>query len=217
MSTINNLDHIYIILSKQFEPERFNYIQFFLKLFPSDYCTIVDPFYKGRDDPKQLLVPRIKSTIQPVSLGAGFLYLTYEKLMNEFIHTTNYNTVLVLESDILFKNDVIEKLTECINEWITLENWENSMIFLGNGCNFKPNPNTKVTEHLYFTNGSKCTDSMLWTRNSISKILPELENLNNPIDFKLLECFEKNISKAYWIEPHIFEQGSQNGTYNKTI
>jgi hypothetical protein len=215
-STIEHIDHIYIVVHPEKEKDRYNYLLSFVSLFPSDYYTFITPFYKDIDSPEPFS-NRIKRCNQRISDGAAFLYYTYEVLMKSILETTNYNTVLILESDILCDfNTVKIDLQTMINEFVSLNNL-NSMIFLGNGCNLKAHNHTKVTEHLYLMNLSKCTDSMIWTRTSIENCIPHLQIIDNPIDHKLLNIFKSGIINAYWCEPHLFVQGSQNGTYHTTI
>ena len=217
MSIIPNLDHIYILVHPELEKDRYNYLQKLLTVFPKEYITFITPIYKGIDN-INFAIPRVKNVEHHISIGALCLYLTYEKLMKHILENTNYTNVLVLESDVLFNDQTLySELNIIIQEWITINNWQNSMIFLGNGCNFKAKEQNKKTDHIYLENSSKCTDSMLWSRQSIQNILPYLENINRPIDLKLNVIFDNKISDSYWIEPHIFTQGSQNGTYKRTI
>lgn len=215
---IKNIDHIYVIISEEFEQDRFKYMYNTLySLFDKEYCTIYEPFYKERDDPSF-----IKNLHLIESEGAIYLYKTYEKLMNEILNDTTYENILILESDVLFPNNFISQLENCVEQWKTISNWDNYVLFLGNGCygliSLLP-CDLKLSTNLYNTNRSRCTDSMLWTRKSIKTCLPLLQDMDHAIDFKLNRIFQNPNIPLYscWHEPFIFTQGSQNGTYNRSI
>ena len=214
---MNHIDHIYIIVSKHYESTRYQYLQDNLApLFNTNYITFFEPYYKGRDS-IDMITSKLGTLKHRLSIGAGMLYMTYYKLLLDILES-KYQTVLILESDVLFdKDNLINNINQVINDWIQLKD-RNSMIFLGNGCNFKPSKNQHISNTcLYKTNASKCTDSMIWTNEVCQSLLKNMFPIELPIDLHINQVSQSNQFNCYWIENPIFIQGSQNGTYQSTI
>lgn len=211
------IDIIYIIVSKEREKQRYEYLIKYFEEHPCKYkIEYIEPYYKNRDENK---IPR--SHYSPpnnyLSLGAIMLSYTYEKLFEHIINDTKYNHILILESDVLFHNDFYSKLDIIYDDWV--HNGKHpSVIFLGNGCNLIPSQNTRCTSNLYLTNKTKCTDSMLFDRDVIIYIYNHMLNMviTKPVDHLWESMFGKNIF-AYWIDEPLVTQGSQNGKYLSSI
>ncbi len=222
MSAFVNIDHVYIIAHPLYEANRIEYIkQHILPYFSSTQYTFITPFWKGVDN-----VQMITKCLDPAGLyhklteGAGFLFLTYYRIMKLFV-TSEYQNVLVLESDVQVNQGFEHQLNETIKEWKALPNYQSSMVFLGNGCNLQAPPSAPRTGRLVEMNSSKCTDSMLWSKENIQAILKNMIPIKAPIDWFFNLWFDSmknhNTHKAYWIEPTIFIQGSQNGAYESEV
>ena len=207
------IEHIYVIISREFEPDRANYLtRFFNENNLGIQITFVEALYKYRDENK--LENRYTYNLV---LGEKCLLQNYINLYRHIL-TTNYNTVLVLESDVLFTENFKEKLSIVVNEFKSL-NENNAMCFLGNACNLKYNENNKKTEHLYLQMSSSCTDSMILTRMSIQNILNEMTNkiISKPADHLLNDIIINKDIKAYWCNPPVIIQGSANGVYKPSV
>jgi hypothetical protein len=211
------IDIIYIIVSSEFEKDRFNYLQKFINENFEKYKDRIkyyEPFYKNRDE------ELIKDCNYHVKLRTAekMLFSTYIKMFKEILEN-KYENILILESDVLFVNNFEVKLDEIYNEWLNNRKNKVSMVFLGNGCNLIPNENNKISNNLYLQNTSKCTDSMLCSHESIEYISNYINNLqiiDKPIDFMLNEILGDKCN-SYWIKYPMVIQGSQNGTYKSTI
>jgi len=211
------IDIIYIIVSSEFESERLNYLQKYINenfIVYKDRIKYYEPFYKNRDE------ELIKNCNYHSKLRTAekMLFSTYTKIFKEILEE-KYENILILESDVLFLNDFENRLDEICNEWIINRKNKASMIFLGNGCNLIPDERNRISKNLYLQNSSKCTDSMLCSRESIEYINNYINKLNiidKPIDFMLNEILGKECN-GYWIKNFMVIQGSQNGTYKSTI
>lgn len=210
------IDRIYIIVSQEKEPDRYEYLNRHIPISLKNYqnkVVLYEPYYKNRDEDK------IKDInfIEKLKVGEKMLLATYIKLFDEIIEKET-GDILILESDVLYANNFSEKLEEYYNEWLKHKK-EGSVLFLGNGCNLHPNYNNRISSNLFLQNTSKCTDSMLMDIQSIKIISEYIKKLNiieKPIDHLLNNIFGKTIY-GYWIVYPIIYQGSQNGTYKSSI
>ena len=206
------IDKIYIIISKEFEPERYAYLTSYFNKYPDIDVVFFEASYINRDE-NLIDYSKYGSSLKKREI---MLLEGYRRLFKHILTNTNYQYVFILESDVLFVDNFLEILTDYIKQWKAL-NTSRSMVFTGNGCNLKPNVSNKVSTNLYKENWSRCTDSMLMTRESIIYFYNHLENniINNPIDHILV--YGDSAIVSYYAEPHIIIQGSQNGTYASTI
>jgi GR25 family glycosyltransferase involved in LPS biosynthesis len=209
------LKHIFVIVSKELEPERFAYLNNYFQNNPLNApITYWEPLYKNRDE-------HLFNRQKYINLKTGEIGLaqTYERLFEHIVKNFNENELfLTLESDVIFTENFPQKLNIILQEFNFL-NKENSVVFLGDGCNMHPIPNQQKTEHLYQTNGTKCTDSMLLTYNCVKNLHIFTQNniINRPIDHIWNDTFKNYDISAYWSEPPIIQQGSQLGIYPSMI
>jgi hypothetical protein len=213
------IDFIYIIISKEKEKERYNYIinnitKYLPNYFKNNKIIFYEPFFIDRDEIKlSSLNLNFSKTLKN---GEKMLLATYVNLFKELLEK-KYEKILILESDVLFVDNFEEKLNIIYDEW-NLFKKNSSIVFLGNGCNLKPKTK-RISNNLYLENRSKCTDSMLLDLESITNInifLNSLEIIDLPIDHLLNRIMNKTIY-GYWIHEPIIFQGSQNGTYKSCI
>jgi hypothetical protein len=211
------IDIIYIIVSSEFEKDRLNYLQKYInenfKVY-KDRIKYYEPFYKNRDE------ELIKDCNYHGKLRTAekMLFSTYSKMFKEILEL-KYENILILESDVLFVNNFEVKLDEIYNEWLNNRKNKVSMVFLGNGCNLHPDERNRISNNLYLQNSSKCTDSMLCSRECVEYINNYINKLNiidKPIDFMLNKILGEECN-GYWIKYPMVIQGSQNGTYKSTI
>jgi GR25 family glycosyltransferase involved in LPS biosynthesis len=144
-----------------------------------------------------------------------------------------YDEVLVFEDDVILSNGFIETLalymTQLPNDY--------DMLFIGDGCNLHipqsmQTPNQYIYEKcLHETawggNGAaKCTDSYIISNMCAKKICDHIDTLITAVDTKkinlaadwwLNQVARELMLKVYWAEPTIVTQGSQNGTYYRSL
>jgi hypothetical protein len=220
MSQKLNVDHVYFIAHPIFEAKRIEYLKtHVVPYLQPDQYTFVTPFWKGQDS-----TIMFNKNIHPQGLrhhltdAAGFLYLTFYKIMNLFLKSS-HEVVLIFESDIqvhhLPDGQWVHEMNQSINDWKLIQGWKNSMVFCGNGCGLQAPLNAKRAGRLVEMNSSKCCDSMLWTKPTIEAICKNIFPIVAPIDWFLNFWFadQKPQFKAYCLEPYVFVQGSQNGAY----
>jgi GR25 family glycosyltransferase involved in LPS biosynthesis len=164
------------------------------------------------------------NTLKPSENSLTMKHFYAYKLIAE-----NHENALIFEDDVILSNDFIKKLDEYMNQTPT----DFDMVFIGDGCNFhiephKLIPNKNIYEKcLYPTswggNGaSKCTDSYIISKKCANIFCEYINNnlknkINLPIDWWLNVAARDNNLKVYWAEPTIVTQGSQNGTFNRSI
>lgn len=132
------------------------------------------------------------------------------------ISKSDYEYALVLEDDVIFHENFLNKIDLIFNE--TNSNFD--LIFLGNGCGLRINPSIVNPLKLCYKKShpaSKCTDSYLISKKAAKIFLDNLRNICLPIDFELNYFMFKYDMVVYWAEPPIFEQGSQNGVFSSSL
>ncbi|MBM4225968.1 MAG: glycosyltransferase family 25 protein [Gammaproteobacteria bacterium] len=162
-----------------------------------------------------------------LSLHLKHIY-TYRLMVRE-----NYDQVLIFEDDVILSEGFIPLL----NLYMTQLPKEYDMLFIGDGCNLHipismQTPNKYIYEKcLHETawggNGAaKCTDSYIISNMCAKKICDYIDTLitavdtkkiNLPADWWLNQVARELTLKVYWAEPTIVTQGSQNGTYYRSL
>ncbi len=163
-----------------------------------------------------------------LSIHLKHLYL-YRRMISE-----NYEEVLVLEDDVILSDNFVKKLTE----YMTQLPKDYDMLFIGNGCNLHiPRNQLVANQYIYAKclhetawggNGAtRCIDSYIIHQRCAKKLcdyvaaagaaLVETKKINLPADWWLNEAARDLVLKVYWAEPTIVSQGSQNGTFSRSI
>lgn len=216
MSKEENILNIYIIVSTEFEKDRLKYLTSY---FESNPCppnlkiNYFEAYYFNRDEGK---IDR-NHYGPKLPIGPIMLSHTYEKLFEEIL-SKNLEDVVILESDVMFQPNFYSNLDMIYKEWINIASHP-SVVFLGNGCNLVPRQETRISQNLYETNSTKCTDSMIFDRKSIEIIYKNMINMviEKPVDYLWNTFVGIENLKLYWIDRPIVHQGSQNGTYASRV
>ena len=131
----------------------------------------------------------------------------------EAIVEENIEICLVLEDDIIFEEDFVNKFN--LNLHQTPRDWD--FIFIGSGCNLRIAPERiqkGVPVYKKSHPASKCSDSYVVTKDAAQKVLNTFRPFTLPIDFELnYHMFEHNMN-VYWWEPPITKQGSECGIFS---
>jgi len=226
MTTLNNINKIFIICDKEQEPEKYDkwnrwiidnkfkdtYIEFFsykwgnkltdddIKEHSNDDGTLVKLF------PFREKFPLKKSEI---SLGINFMKILKKSL------EAKYNNILVFESDAILHPDFIKKFNFYMKElYESYSVWH--ILSIGCGMN-KHVKNIKKKKHIYMGTEMRCTDSLVFNSKAMKVLTENIRLLKLPIDehFDLLVKNHKLI--VLWAEPTIVIQGSQSGINPTTI
>jgi len=162
-----------------------------------------------------------------LSLHLKHIYI-YRLMVRE-----NYDQVLIFEDDVILS----EGFMPLLNLYMTQLPKDYDMLFIGDGCNLHipismQTPNKYIYEKcLHETawggNGAaKCTDSYIISNMCAKKICDYIDTLitavdtkkiNLPADWWLNQVARELTLKVYWAEPTIVTQGSQNGTYYRSL
>jgi hypothetical protein len=202
------MDHAYAIVSQQFEAERVNSVVNTLTQLGVPF-SLVEPYFKDRDS-DDIWKTRFRPTQEPCSIGARFLFVTFEKLY-ERILKDGHSRVLILESDALL-------LPEFKERWIDLQaNLPSSgVVFLGAHLGIPSGTPSK--NNLVEMGRTRCCDSMIWTRDAIQTVLPYLRgSFGDPIDHHLNRVFAAVKIPVFWLENPIIHQGSASGEFQSNL
>ena len=155
-------------------------------------------------------VPWKELTKSEISLAYKHIKV-YEDMLEH-----NIETALVLEDDVVFEDDFINKFN--FNLMSTPHDWD--MIFIGSGCNLRiPRHKREQGKIAYLKEhpASKCTDSYLIKRSASAKLYETIFPFTMPIDFELNHQMNRHDMSVYWWEPPVIKQGSQCGLYESEI
>lgn len=138
-------------------------------------------------------------------------YIIYEKIVNS---PDDYS--FVFEDDIIV-NDNFNRINLSDKNVLDFE-WD--FIFLGNGCGLRIPEFRRRDGKIFYRKdhpASKCTDSYIIKKDAAKKVLNDMRDFSLPIDFELNHIMRKNNMKAYWVDPPIIGQGSQNNIFKSSI
>ena len=120
----------------------------------------------------------------------------------------NYESILILEDDVVLVENFTEKFNSYKNQ--LPENWDSC--FIGTCCDL--HAQLVNGRNVYKTNGSRCTHAYILSRNGISKLINEINTINDCIDWYYNLVIHKLQLENYWFEPSI---ANQNTIYKSTI
>lgn len=120
----------------------------------------------------------------------------------------NIENVLVLEDDVVFEDNFIEKFNKYTEELPS----DYDLLWVGSCCNI----HATITEgkYLYKENGSRCTHAYMISKKCASKILEYNKINNSPVDFMFNEAIIKYDLINYWLEPSLL---NQNNNFKSSI
>lgn len=242
-SKLKIIDMIYVIVDKEKEPERFEYIdkwmteneivnKKYLMYCYKDTLTTADiekyylhnPFMFWKkysinyfDKNKNINESRkLKNSV--ISLVINHIKVLEDIVKNE------YKSALILESDVIFEKDFIKRWNEEYVEQIP-QNWD--VVILGTGNNNHENmkeaftpPNTDTSRKRIYYNARfmmKCTEATLFTNSACKKILQDIIPFNAPIDHEYDYYLSENRMHVYMCEPPLIKNGSEIKHYKSTL
>lgn len=231
------IDKVFIICSSKYEPSRYeNMINLMRRLSVSnDKYKIYSKIYKNEisESDMQKYVKKKMCELLPwvgpyrnLKKAELSLFLNYYDIFNEIDKRYLDGIFLTLESDVLETPEIytyFESFLQVIKN--NSDKW--SCISLGYGGeddrfvkgDIKKWENTK--EFFFLRQKiTRCTDSLIWTRKGIEKILEymKFEDYSEPFDHYMCRMMEIEESfKFFWSEPHYFKQQSNYGNDTSTI
>lgn len=218
------IDHIYVIGHPTYEARRVNYVLRKLEEFkcPKEKLCISSPTW-GRELTADTIFrvydpflprkfPNIIFKSRALTKGEVSLNLNFFSAVKD-AKEKGYDRILILESDVMFRSDFMERLSTLTGIADT-KLWHYISLSDGTGThgggftfgNLYYQPQQLVLPASCFP--FRCTDSMLLSKDFIQfladNLLPFRDCLDWELNFRLLE-FK---GAPYWAEPHLIEQAS---------
>jgi len=224
MTLLHKINKIFIICNKEYENDKYDKWQNWIKdlKFQESYIEIYSykwgteltdkdiKEYSNDDGTLVKLFPfRAKFPLKKseISLGINFMNILKKSL------EAKYENILVFESDAILHPDFIDKFNSYMKDvYQSYSNWH--ILSIGCGMN-KHVKNIKKKKYIYMGTEMRCNDSLVFNLKGIKVLIENIDKLKLPIDehFDLLVKNHKLI--VLWAEPTIVIQGSQCG-YNPT-
>jgi len=226
---------IYIVHYKKLK-ERKKYLKSQLEKFGVDHYFIesydrndvdndvINSFYK-KD--KRLWKERTHNIYRKINLK--FRELRKSEICNALSHLEAFKKIaasdkdygIIIEDDVIFKNNFIEKLNNLISN--TPNDFD--VIFFGSSFNIPrldkltKSKTLKIKKSIYkkIPGVTRTVDGYI-IKKELAKILYEkINEIVLPFDFELNYFFKKINPDCYWYDPGLIVQGSQSGKYKSSI
>jgi GR25 family glycosyltransferase involved in LPS biosynthesis len=136
-------------------------------------------------------------------------FKTYEHIINN----TDYQHVLILEDDVMFKPNFLESLQTYTN---TLPE-DYDICYIGSGCDLRLPYHTNKILDIHPQYHSRCSDSYIIKREALKKIIDTALPFFGAIDWELNYIQALNKFNVYWVTDPKTYQGSQQGSYASTF
>jgi len=144
-----------------------------------------------------------------VSIPELSLYLKHQYCFEQQIEN-EYETIVILEDDIMLPDNFEEYLNVCYEEF---DNYNPKLdcVMLGSCFGFT-SPHIKENRLVHYGENqlTRCTHAMMFSLDATKKILKNLYPINWPIDFKLNEIIIKENLKVGWTEPSLQQASHLN-------
>ena len=118
------------------------------------------------------------------------------------------DNVLVLEDDVVFSDNFVEKFNNYTND-LPLDY---DLLWVGSCCNIHATTTEGI--YIYEGSGSRCTHAYMISKKCAIKMLEYHKINNSPVDFMFNFAINKYNFKNYWLEPSLIEQ---NEKFNSSI
>lgn len=219
-----NVDKIYIIHYDQ-NLDRKQYITDYLSNFSNEveFCSfpnreelthdLVKQYY---DEDIQKIHSRVtrweRSIYPPLSKSEIATAICHFKVFEKACHEIK-DTCLILEDDVIFNKNFVE-----FNSFLSQTPDDYECILIGNGgfIHHSPLEPNKIAYRRH-RNVTRCSDSIIYKKSLLEKIVKTYPTFNQPIDWELELILLELEASVYWWEPTLVVQGSQSGTYASNI
>lgn len=167
---------------------------------------VIDPSVPGVQQNQYQLY---KNAGKKVTIPELSLYLKQKYCFEKHIEE-KYDTILILEDDILIPNNFADYLNICYEEF---RNYVPKLdcVVLGSCFGFTSNY-IKDNRLIHYGENqiTRCAHAIMYSLESSEKILNNLYPINWPIDFKLNEIIIKENLKVGWTEPSLQQASHLN-------
>jgi hypothetical protein len=216
------IDHVYILCDPAREPDRATYLTKWLSdqridpsvytLFLECYGTTLNPAdavkaYNPWQDRRPVEKERNFNS-HNLKLGEISLVLNWAAAARRAVDA-KHTCVMILESDVLFGEAFLPKLSDALNA-LRDDPWD--FLSLSAGANLRPKRNPGDTAMAWFNAPgyyhTRTTDAMIFRVSMLEKILKTLFPFAEVLDWELNYQLELNKSVSMWLDPPIIRQGS---------
>lgn len=205
---LNTIDKIYVCHYTKLK-ERVPVLDKQLSKYSLDVDWVTD--YDAEDIDMSLVKENMVNIDKPLGLGGIHenrtlrlselsLLLKHNYVFEDMIKN-NYESVLVLEDDVLFVEDFINKFNYQIKD----KDLDYDLIWVGTCCNLKY-PNSVSDKFIYKNKGSRCTHGYIISNKCAKKMVEFLKINNHPADFAFNNAINMYNFNNYWMEPALILQ-----------
>ena len=222
MRTIPCVDHTYILCDPTKEPDRFFYLQSWLDtnhIDPSCYTIGVSCYGSDLTAEEAYRVYNPWQTRTPVERERNFnsynLKMSEISLVMNWAHNANdavqkgYDKVMMLESDVLFEENFLEKLE---NVFHILGSQPFDFLSISGRDDLRPQRVPGDTSYRWFHHPgyyhTRTTDAMIFQVSMLQAICETLVPFAEVLDWELNYQLELHNSRSLWLDPPIVRQGS---------
>lgn len=211
---LNNIDKIYVCHYTPLE-DRLLVLDNMLSNMNLDYEIISE--YDRENLDEETLSPYIKikdnlnipgHTHRTLRMSEISLILKHHDIIRKMVNE-KINNVLVLEDDVIFEDDFVNKFNEYTKELPICYD----LLWVGTCCGIKSR-NITDNKYIYKENGSRCTHAYMISYKCAKKIYDLIYNLNYPADFMYNHLIDTLKLENYWLEPSLI---NQNPIWDTTI
>ena len=167
--------------------------------------TIVIPQFPGKKNQDY------ENFSKKISLGSLSLYLKHKYCFEQQLKHS-YDTILILEDDIMVPNDFKTYINNHMDEFIKSDG---DMLVIGKSHWFDVLPHWRTGEWIHTSPNYKtrCTHAIAYNKKCVNKILDNIGIINLPIDFKLNEIIQKENLEVYWSQPGLLQNQNFGQSY----
>lgn len=202
------------ILNKEISSSGFQGDVFWITKYDRDYVSYNDYYmnFSANHLTHQQRQPTEYFPRYPLQPEVISLCLKHKTAIEMFVKESKDKFCLFLEDDAILHEGFFTKLDEYLK---TLPE-DFDAAFIGQGCNKRiENLEDGVSWYRKEYPADRNTDSIIFSRNFLSSLLPTLDHYRMafPIDHEYSFWFRVMKSNVYWLEPPIVTQGSQIGVF----
>ena len=220
----NPINHTFILCDPKREPERAAYLTKWLATQNIDTASytmelacygtdisvdeayaVYNPYQDRRPVEKQRSFNSYNLKLGEISLVLNWKHAA------ETAVKRGYEVVMILESDVLFHDDFLQKLEESM-DLLKRGNVGWDFLSLSAGANLRPHRLAGDTtlgwfpvQNYYHT---RTTDAMIVRGSMLSSILGTLVPFAEVLDWELNYQLSRHNSRSFWLDPPILRQGS---------